>query len=178
MATRDKYSKIETVKYDSDESDLFNKLYPYEYPVLIKRDSAKPDERIQDNVIVSKAFADLERESSSPEPGVSVVKKVAPEPAPAVQGSADADELSLLERAKSIAFNSREVRLVGPDRKEVEMKDDVATKVVVALENIQKDATELWGQVNEKLDKGWTDFKAMVERVVAAPSDKSSSATG
>lgn len=169
MAARDKYSKIDEVKYDSDKSDPFNELFPYEYPVLTKRDSSS-DERILDNVIVSRAFADLERESASPE--VSVVKKVAPEPTPTVQNP-EVD--TSLERAKSIAFNSREVRLVGPNQDEVEMKDDVATKVVVALENIQKDATELWGQVNEKLDKGWTDLKAMVERAIAP---KSSNATG
>ena len=59
----------------------------------------------------------------------------------------------------NIALNSREVRLVGPNQKEVEMKDDMATKVVVALENLQKEASDVWSQVNEKLDKGLSDIK-------------------
>lgn len=55
------------------------------------------------------------------------------------------------DRIKSIAYNSREVRLVGPDQKEVEMKDDVATKIVTALENLQKEATDVWDQVNDQV---------------------------
>lgn len=74
---------------------------------------------------------------------------------------------------KTIAFNSREIRLVGPDQKEVEMKDDVGTKMMIALENLSKEATEVWGQVNEKLDKGWTELKTAVETALA-PKQKSS----
>lgn len=71
-----------------------------------------------------------------------------------------------VEKMKDIALNSREVRLVGPNQQEVEMKDDLQSKVVVALENLQKEAKEVYGQVNEKLDQGWTELKSMVEGVV------------
>jgi len=63
------------------------------------------------------------------------------------------------ERFSSIAHNSREVRLVGPNQKEVEMKDDVASKMMVAMDNLQKEFTDVWGQVNDKLDKGWREVK-------------------
>lgn len=78
------------------------------------------------------------------------------------------------DKLKSIAMNSREIRLVGPDGKEVEMKDDVPTKIIVAFENLQKEASQVWDQVNTKLDKGWTEFKTMVERAVK-PTEKKSS---
>lgn len=77
-----------------------------------------------------------------------------------------AKSLSDVDRLKNIAMNSREVRLIGADGKEVEMKDDVPTKIVVAFENLQKEASQVWDQVNTKLDKGWNDFKVMVERAV------------
>lgn len=185
LVTRDKYSKIEAIKLAPEDalSLTNNKVYPYEVPYIIERDSSEPDERIRENTIVPNNFADLERESSLIDiDGAKVIpaqKPAAPKPAAkAADTKVSAVHSSTLDKAKSIAFNSREVRLVGPDMKEVEMKDDVATKVVVALENIQKDATELWGQVNEKLDKGWTDLKAMVEKAIAPPNnDKSSPAT-
>lgn len=78
-----------------------------------------------------------------------------------------AKSLSDVDRLRNIAMNSREVRLIGPDGKEVEMKDDVPTKIVVAFENLQKEASQVWDQVNTKLDKGWNDFKTMVERAVS-----------
>lgn len=75
----------------------------------------------------------------------------------------DAAAKAAEDKIKTIAFNSREYRLVGPQQKEVEMKDDVGTKMMIALENLSKEATDVWDQVNTKLDKGWTEFKAMVE---------------
>lgn len=77
------------------------------------------------------------------------------------------------ETIKLIAHNSREVRLVGPEEREIEMKDDAATKMAVAIENLKKEAGEVWGQVNTKLDKGWTDFKSMVEDAVESAKKKS-----
>lgn len=102
------------------------------------------------NKVKSSSYTDLERESSAP-----ANQKVA-ESKEVLAGSSDTD---VGKKFGDIAFNSREVRLVGPNQKEVEMKDDVATKVVVALENLQKEASDVWSQVNEKLDKGWTDLK-------------------
>lgn len=64
-----------------------------------------------------------------------------------------------VDKIKDISLNSREVRLVGPEQKEVEMKDDLPTKVVVALENLQKEATEVLGSFNEKLNKTWSELK-------------------
>jgi hypothetical protein len=64
-----------------------------------------------------------------------------------------------VEKMKDIAMNSREVRLVGPNQREVEMKDDLPTKVVVALENLQKETQEVLSTMNDKLDKGWTEVK-------------------
>lgn len=82
------------------------------------------------------------------------------------------DEKTSDDLVKNIAFNSREIRLMGPDQKEVEMKDDVGTKMVIALENLQKEAVEAWGQVNEKLDKGWTELKSMIDDVVTPSKNK------
>lgn len=90
-----------------------------------------------------------------------------------VDGAKPKSSLSDEDRLRSIAMNSREIRLVGPDGKEVEMKDDVPTKIIVAFENLQKEASEVWDQVNTKLDKGWSEFKTMVERAVK-PEKKSS----
>lgn len=82
---------------------------------------------------------------------------------PAVRASsasgADPKPSANADRIKDIALNSREVRLMGPNQREVEMRDDVASKFVVAMDNLQKEASGVWGQVNEKLDKGWTDLK-------------------
>lgn len=75
----------------------------------------------------------------------------------------DAAAKAAEEKIKTIAFNSREYRLVGPQQKEVEMKEDVGTKMMIALENLGKEATDVWEQVNTKLDKGWTDFKTMID---------------
>lgn len=77
------------------------------------------------------------------------------------------EQIRDLEKAKSIAFNSREVRLVGPEQKEVEMKDDLPTKIVIVLDNLKSEASDLWGQVSENVDKGWTDLKRAVEKVIA-----------
>ena len=161
---------------DNEADETENKLLSYE-PIIVNKygtSSRSADNKIPSS---SQTFSNLEKES------------------PEVMASADADASGSpnSDTIKQIAFNSREVRLVGPDQKEVEMKDDVATKVAVALDNLQKEATEVWGQVNEKLDKGWTelrrsevwgqvndkldkgwkDLKSMVEGVVA-PSSKSS----
>lgn len=76
-------------------------------------------------------------------------------------------------------MNSREIRLMGPDQKEVEMKDDVSTKIVIAFDNLQKEASEVWDQVNSKATKTWDEFKDMVERVMKKPEKKSETiATG
>lgn len=71
-----------------------------------------------------------------------------------------------IEKAKSIAFNSREVRLIGPNQQEVEMKDDLASKFAVVMDNLRLEATDLYGKVNEKLDKGWTELKQNVDKLV------------
>lgn len=113
-----------------------------------------------ENSIRPSTYRFLEREASN-------VHHSAPTAKPTVAESTAKVEDPSVDRIKSIAFNSREVRLVGPEQKEVEMKDDVATKMVVALDNLQKEATEVWGQVNEKLDKGWTDLKSMIEEAIA-----------
>lgn len=78
------------------------------------------------------------------------------------------------EKIKTIAFNSREFRLVGPQQKEVEMKDDVGTKMMIAMENFGKEATEVWDQVNTKLDQGWKEFKAMIDGALNNNNKKSS----
>lgn len=71
-----------------------------------------------------------------------------------------------LNKAKSIAYNSREVRLMGPEGKEVEMKDDLATKVAVVFDNLRSETSQFLGEVNDKLDKGWTEFKQSVDKLV------------
>lgn len=70
-----------------------------------------------------------------------------------------------LDKVKSVAFNSREVRLIGPDQREVEMKDDFATKLAIVMDNLKQETSELIDTVNDKFDKGWNDFVKMVEKV-------------
>lgn len=100
--------------------------------------------------------------------------------APSVEANGKPSSMELI---KSIAFNGREVRLVGADQKEVEMKDDIPTKVVIALENLQKEASDVWSVVNkqldkgwsvvnEKLDQGWTELKSVVDAAIAPKSRK------
>lgn len=139
---------------DEDDNDI--KLFYYD-PIIKKPTNPK---RIATNVI----YGDLEREATQP---VAKVDGGNVAPSLVLSGRQDAIDSSNADKIKSIAFNSREVRLVGPDQKEVEMKDDVATKMIVALDNLQKEASVVWGQVNTKLDKGWTDFKAMIEEALA-----------
>lgn len=163
---------------DDDGADLDNQLVAY-VPVINKRNDFSG---ARDNKI--KTYKELEREltlagASGPKRETAIVQAASADAERS--GSPNGDAI------KSIAFNSREVRIVGPDAREVEMKDDIQTKVAVALDNLQKEAAEaweqvnekldkgwtelkrheVWGQVNEKLDKGWTDFKSMVEGVVA-----------
>lgn len=166
-----------------DENNLVNMVYNYELNPVRRADYGSSVHT--DNKLKSSSYLDLEREASNKQQ-----KEPAREPKEVLadserSGSPNSDLI------RKIAFNSREVRLVGPNQKEVEMKDDMASKVVVALENLQKEASdvwsqvndkldkgwtdlkrsEVWGQVNEKLDKGWTDLKTMVEGVVT-PSAK------
>lgn len=164
-----------------DGIELDNKILRYDY--------ADRTRKLKNNEInpFSGLYADLERESTEQQNQqakkslidlLEPTKKVSPSSAgPEIKASGGSDAaVSNMDRIKSIAFNSREVRLVGPDQKEVEMKDDVGTKLVVALENLQKEATEVWGQVNERLDKGWTELKTMVEKAVA-PGEKKTAPT-
>lgn len=104
------------------------------------------------------SFTVIERESSSRD---AARKRPTNVMTAAVSQGDDAERSGSpnVEKMKDIALNSREVRLVGPNQREVEMKDDLPTKVVVALENLQKEAKEVLGTVNDKLDKGWTDLK-------------------
>lgn len=152
--------KLDEVKVElaSDDNEMDNKVYSY-YPIvpnkgsdLIDLNSAKSSNKIKPN----SGYTELERENNNNQ-------RNAPKQVLASSLGEQLDS-SNIEKMKSIAFNSREVRLVGPDQREVEMKDDVATKVQVAIENFQKEATEVLGQVNEKLDKGWTELKTMVEK--------------
>jgi hypothetical protein len=140
------------------------------------------------NKLKSSSFTVLERESSASGPQITPVAKRNPGLVVAASQGDDVERSGSpnVDKMKDIALNSREVRLVGPNQREVVMKDDLPTKVVVALENLQKEAqevlgqvnekldkgwteikkSEVWGQVNERLDKGWTELKSMVEGVV------------
>lgn len=128
---------------DDDSNDLLLNYDPIEPK---KTDYKTLSRNIANNKLKSSSFTNGEREEI-------VAREVLSARPSEPKGSAN------IERITDIAMNSREVRLVGPNKKEVEMKDDVASKFVVAMENLQKEATEVWGQVNERLDKGWTDLK-------------------
>lgn len=114
----------------------------------------------------------LERESSvsagAKPTGVLNAQPSLEKPAEGVRPFESADkEEAHKDLIKAIAYNSREIRIVGPDGKEREMKDDVPTRLVIAMENLQKEASELWSTVNKSLDKGWGEFKTMLEDAVA-----------
>lgn len=74
------------------------------------------------------------------------------------------DSLDEMEMAKHISLNNPEFRLIGSSQKPVRMRDDMSTKLFVAMENLKKDAGEFWSQFSEKLDKGWTDVSGRLEK--------------
>lgn len=141
------------------------------------------------NKLKSSSFTVLERESAQRDAALAHRPNMKVS-ASTVTGQEDAERSGSpnVEKMRDIAMNSREVRFVG--QREVEMRDDLPSKVSVAFENLQKEAkevfeqlnekldkgwtdikkSEVWGQVNDKLDKGWTDLKGMVESVVAPSS--------
>lgn len=114
---------------------------------------------------------------------VPVPSAAVPKPVLEIGAIPESSEPSLAENVANIAFNSREVRLVGPQRRPVEMKDDIPSKMVVVLENLQKEAKDVWGDIKPKLErgwedvsgqleKGWGDIKTMVEGVITPASKK------
>lgn len=145
---------------DVTKEDLSN-VDDNENDLLLNYDPTEPrytnyftTSRNANNKIKVQSYTNLEREATANKKPASVVtvREV-------MSADASGDRSPNTDRAKDIALNSREVRLVGPNQREIEMKDDLPTKFVVALENLGKEATDVWGQVNEKLDKGWTDLK-------------------
>lgn len=165
---RDLDARVQELKKlkDLDERDilrndeLFDKLFPYEIENRKRSSNLVSSDNIEKNVINPKIFSSqLERDviarSYMKEPQVEASK----------QGESMMESLPKdMDKAKSIAFNSREVRLMGPEQREVEMKDDIATKFVIVLDNLKTEASELMDQVNDKLDKGWSEFVKMVEK--------------
>lgn len=133
-----------------DDNNLENMLYNYDLSPVRRADHESSVNAAKK--IKSSSYLDLERESSNKQQKASAGPKE-------VLADSERSGSPNSDLIRKIAFNSREVRLVGPNQKEVEMKDDMATKVVVALENLQKEASDVWSQVNDKLDKGWTDLK-------------------
>lgn len=108
-------------------------------------------------------YENLERELISTQQVQKVAPSSNPVPKP-VLGTNVGDDTSLAANVEKIAFNSREVRLVGPQRKPVEMKDDIPSKMVVAFENLQKEAKDVWGDLSGKLEKGWADVSGQLEK--------------
>lgn len=148
----DKTLDITSSDINPTKDDNGNDVLIYYDPTEPKKPVFKTQSQNSSNNIPSSSLIDAGREVEG-QPGV--VRGVMSAGASNVEPKGSAD----VERIKDIAMNSREVRLVGPNQKPTEMKDDVATKFVVAMENLQKEATDVWGQVNEKLDKGWTELK-------------------
>jgi len=151
--------------FDITNDDLNNALMNDNNILILPYDPIEPKQidyktnnnNNANNKLKSSSFTVLERESSS---NVATQAKRPNLMLAASQGEdAERSGSPNVEKMKDIALNSREVRLVGPNQREVEMKDDLPTKVVVALENLQKEAKEVFGTVNEKLDKGWTEIK-------------------
>lgn len=157
---------------DIDGADE-NNLLSYDPIEKKKNTSAQPESTLINKIKPN--YENLERELVSTQQ----VQKASSGPVPkAVLGTNVGDDTSLAANVEKIAFNSREIRLVGPQRKPVEMKDDIPSKVVVAFENLQKEAKDVWGDLSVKLEKGWSDvsgqlekgfgdFKTMVEGVVS-----------
>lgn len=157
-----KYNKLsdDMGSIDVTKEDLSN-VDDNENDLLLNYDPTEPrytnyftTSRNANNKIKVQSYTNLEREATANKKPASVVtvREV-------MSADASGARSPNTDRAKDIALNSREVRLVGPNQREIEMKDDLPTKFVVALENLGKEATDVWGQVNEKLDKGWTDLK-------------------
>ena len=141
----------------SNVDDDENALFRYE-PNEPKRTDYFTSSRNVNNKIKVQSYTNLEREATTARNNKSPSSDGKVREVMSADASGDASSPSA-DRAKDIALNSREIRLVGPNQKEVEMKDDLPTKIVVAMENLGKEATDVWGQVNDKLDKTWTDVK-------------------
>lgn len=164
------------------EADIDNKLFQYDLDVKnSKKTHLSPvasDPAINNNVIKSRLYPDLEREifeinssnnnkqvqdeSGSPKPKQTTYESTSQGPST----SSQANKGSLKDKINAIGFNSREVRLVGPENKPVEVKGDMASQVIIAWQNLQKEAATGWDQVRGRLDQGWTDFKKMVDGVI------------
>lgn len=165
----------------TDENNLFA-YNPIEKKKVIPASETTLLSKIKPN------YENLEREQTA---STQQVRKETPtaavsRPVMEIGAVPETSEPSLAENVANIAFNSREVRLVGPQRRPVEMKDDLPSKMVVALENLQKEAKDVWGDIKPKLEKGWEDvsgqlekgwgdLKTMVEGVIAPSTKKQGS---
>lgn len=178
-------------------SDLDNKVFQYD-PVMkstSKRSRASQSVATADNnIIKSNLYPDLERElqtqlggnidSNSNNKQVRDEKEPARKPvstAATTSSNGNDARASLKDKINAIGFNTREVRLVGPNAQPIEMKNDMSSQVVIAWENLQKEASAGWDtlqkeasagwdNVRDQLDKGWNGFKTMVgERVSRHP---------
>lgn len=168
---------------NNDESEMDNKLLSYEpmmnkikYPEIEAYLNDLQRARNLENIESSKSVIVAPRKDSPKLVSMDQRKAVVAPSLPVLEqsdSSPDTSSSARDETMKLIAHNSREIRLMGPEEREVEMKDDAATKMAVAIDNLKKEAGEVWGQVNTKLDKGWTDFKAMVDDAVESAKKKS-----
>lgn len=158
----------------NDDAEIDNKLLSYE-PMLNNVKYPSLDSYLDELQRARNPDSEVQAVPKKEVPKLVVMdqKKVAQIPSLPVVDQRGSDP-ARDETIKLIAHNSREIRLIGPEEKEVEMKDDAATKMAVAIENLRKEAGEVWGQVNTKLDKGWTDFKTMVDDAVESAKKKSS----
>lgn len=78
---------------------------------------------------------------------------------------ANSGKASIEDQISQISLQNPEYRMMGPNRsQEILMGDDVASTLLVALDNMQQEAKELWGQVSETVDDQWTQLKKMIER--------------
>lgn len=149
-------------KVDDDDNDILLNYDPF--PIRPKNvaftEVRSPSQNNNGNKLKSDSYtnAGLEREAGGSIRRSSVVIPNVREVMSA-QPSEPRGSTFNIDRVKDIASNSREVRLVGPNQKPVEMSDDLPTKFIVAMDNLKKEASDVWGQVNEKLDKGWTELK-------------------
>lgn len=133
------------------------------------------------NIIKSNLYPDLERElqigivgAANNNRAAHEAKELANKPVlVAATTASGSDKASLKDKINAIGFNAREVRLVGPNAQPLEMKNDMSTQVVIAWENLQKEASAGWDtlqkeasagweSVKDQLDKGWNGFKTMV----------------
>ncbi|KAG9509745.1 hypothetical protein GZH46_01725, partial [Fragariocoptes setiger] len=75
------------------------------------------------------------------------------------------------DKIRMISLNNPEYRVMGPNKTEVHMSDDVGSRIMVALLNMQEEASDLLKQVSGTVESGFNEFKDSAAKVAQSLED-------